>query len=129
MKTNKFTAFICAVLVFLLPLTALADRRTYKPPAEKGDVYIVVRYKQGFGPQPTQVSVSWGNWQKSANFSPPKKLLLPGSGVPEGIVIKLRHSKNDSVEMSIESNGSIEYVSQGSAPGAWSQKEYQQVSW
>ncbi len=129
MKLNKLTAIISAVLVFLLPLTALADKRNYKPPAEKGEVYIVVRYKQGFGPQPTQVSVSWGNWQKSQTFSPPKKLLLPGSGVPEGIVIKLRHTKNDSVEMTVESNGSIEYISQGGPPSAWNQKEYERVSW
>lgn len=129
MKLNKFTAIISAVLVFLLPLSALADRRNYRPPAEKGYVYIVVRYRQTFGPQPTQVSVSWGNWQKSGNFSPPKKLLLPGSGVPEGIVIKLRHSKNDSIEMTVESNGSINYVSQGDPPSAWNQKEYEKVNW
>lgn len=129
MKLNKFTALISTILIFLLPLVALADRRTYRPPAEKGDIYIVVRYKQGFGPQPTRVSVSWGNWQRSGTFSPPKKLLLPGSGVPEGIVIKLRHSKNDSIEMSIESNGSIEYVNQGSPPSGWNRKEYEKGYW
>lgn len=129
MKLNKFIAFTSLVTVFLLPLTALADRRTYKPPPEKGYVYIVVNYKKGFGPQPTQVSVSWGNWRKSATFSPPKKLLLPGSGIPEGVVIRLRHSKNDSTELTVESNGSIEYVSQGTPPSAWNRKEYEKVNW
>lgn len=129
MKRKSLAVLTNAVLIILLPLVCLADSRRYTPPAEKGDVYIVIRYRQGFGPQPTQVSVNWGNWQKSDTFSPPNKLLLPGSGIPEGIVIKLRHTKNDSIEMGINTNGSIGYVSQGGPPNEWNRKEYQKISW
>jgi len=129
MKSNKLIAFASIIIVFLLPLTTLADKRNYTPPAQTGDIYIVVRYKQTFGPQPTQVSIFWGNWKKSGTFKPPAKLLFPGSGVPEGIVIKLRHSKKDSVQLTVESDGSVEYVSQGDPPSAWNQKEYVKVNW
>lgn len=129
MKLKKFTVFTSLVFVLLLPLIALADKRNYTPPSETGYIYIVVQYKRTFGPQPTQVSVFWGNWKKNQIFKPPLKLLFPGSGVPEGVVIRLRHSKKDSVQLTVESNGSIEYVSQGDPPSAWNQKEYTKVNW
>lgn len=129
MKRKLLAFTINTILILLLPLICLADSRRYTPPAERGEIYIVIRYKQTFGPQPTQVSINWGNWQKNDTFNPPNKLLLPGSGVPEGIVIKLRHTKNDSVEMGINSNGSIGSVSQGNPPSEWNRKEYQKINW
>lgn len=126
---HKFLSVVGLMIILGTVSTALADRQTYTPPAEKGSVYIVVRYRQGFGPQSTQISVAWGSYRRSEAFRPPRKLLLPNSGIPEGFVLRLKHSKNDSVALTVETDGRLQQVYQGDPPGEWNQREYTQASW
>ncbi|MGI8883903.1 MAG: hypothetical protein ACR2IA_06635 [Pyrinomonadaceae bacterium] len=126
---NKILATIMIFVTLTFPLTVFADRKSYKPPAEKGTVYVIVKFRQGFGPQPTNISINWGNYNRSETIKPPLKGLFPGSGIPEGFVIKLRHTKNDSIELGAESDGSIQNIYQGSEPGECSKGEWKCISW
>lgn len=124
MFKNLFRGLLTAVLVTSLVTITLADSRSYTPPAETGTVYIIVRYRQGFGPQPTKISVRWGGYSLDETFSPPKKLLLPGSGIPEGFVIRLKHTKKDSLRIDVQTDGSIVNIYQGGEPSECRRGEY-----
>ncbi len=106
------------------PANIWADSRRYTPPTEKGTVYIVIKYRQTAGPQPTKVTISWGGWKLNETFDPPKTQMLAGNCCPEGFVIVLKHKKNDSIPIDINTNGNIRDVYQGNAPAECNQSGY-----
>lgn len=126
MKTRILVVVVIAFCVAALPLTTLAESRTWTPPAEKGNVYVIVRFTKGGGvlPQDTNVSVRWGSWSKSGRFNP------GGDTLPKyGFVIKLRHTKNDSVPLTVSTDGRIENIYQGDPPAEWSSGTYHIKNW
>ena len=129
MKNYKFQAVGSLILLFIISLVVFADTRNYSPPPEKGFIYIVVRYRQGIVPQPTRITVKWGRYNREDEIRPPAKLLFPGSGIPEGFVIRLRHTNNDSISLTVETNGSIQQLYQGNEPREWKRGEYKQLTW
>jgi len=126
MKRKTLAATIMVFCVFAMPLTVWADSRSYTPPAQKGNIYIVIRFTKGGGvlPQDTNVSIRWGNWSKSGRFN-------PGGGRTgkDGFVIRLRHAKNDSVPLTVSTDGSIQNIYQGDEPREWSNGNYHTASW
>lgn len=123
-KISAFSVMIFCILA--LPLTIWADSRNYTPPPEKGNIWVIVRFTKGFGivPMDTNVSIKWGNWQKSGKFHP------GNSRTPKnGFVIKLRHSKNDSVPLTVNTDGRIVNIFQGDPPGEWSDGNWHKDSW
>jgi hypothetical protein len=111
----------CAVA---FPLTVWADSKTYTPPAEKGEIWIVVRHKKSFPPGKTNVSVRWGSWSKSGRFD-----ASAGRYSYEGIVIRLNHKKNDSVPLTVSTDGSIVNVYQGGEPSQKGNSVWQYQEW
>jgi hypothetical protein len=84
---------------------ALADSRSYRPPAQTGDVYIVINYKKtSLRTETTNVTVSWGRYRRGGSVSPPQ---IPAGRAlsAKGFVFHLRHTKNDSKSMTVETDG------------------------
>ena len=133
---RKATLLLTAVAVLLAAATVvvLADSRTYTPPAEKGEIYVVIRYRTagsmgGMYAQRTNFSVTWGRYNKSGSVAPPQ--VLPGRAIAaRGFVLKLRHTKNDSERLVIETDGRIvQGPYQGAAPSEWNDEDYKRVEW
>ncbi len=111
-----------------IPTNVLADSRPFTPPAEKGKIYIIVRFGQtsGIVPKDTKISIKWGSWQKSGAFN------SGGGRTPkEGYVIRLDHKKNDSVPMTVTttSDTSIQDIYQGGEPSQKGNSDWHYAEW
>ncbi|MCA1635388.1 MAG: hypothetical protein LC802_17295 [Acidobacteria bacterium] len=130
------TILLVTVVAALIAATVVvfADSRNYTPPAEKGDIYVVVRYRTagsmgGMYAQRTSLSVAWGRFNRSGSVNPPQ--VLPGRAIAaKGFVLKLRHTKNDSVQLTVETDGRIvQGPYQGAPPSEWNDGDYKRVEW
>lgn len=134
-KTLKRIPIVALTFFTLLAsvIVATGDSQTYNPPAERGEIYVVVRYRQGgmggIVAQPTSLSVAWGAFRKSGSIRPPQ--VLPGRAIgAKGFVLKLRHTKNDSVGLTVSTDGRISQGPyQGRPPGEWNDGDYAHVEW
>ena len=135
-RLSRRLALSMGVLVLLnvLTLLVLADTRSYTPPPEKGDIYVVIRYKTagsmgGMYPQDTRVSINWGGYRRSEVIKPPK--ILPGRAIAaKGFVLKLRHTKNDSITMTVDTDGQIiNGPYQGAPPREWNDRDFDRKPW
>jgi hypothetical protein len=133
---RRATLLVTVVVALIIAATGvvLADSRTYTPPAEKGDIYVVIRYRTagsmgGMYAQRTSLSVAWGRYNKSGSVNPPQ--VLPGRAIAaKGFVLKLRHTKNDSVQLAVETDGRIvQGPYQGTAPSERNDGDYKRVEW
>lgn len=109
---------------------AFADSRTYRPPAETGYIYAVITYKRtALRTETTNVSVRWGGYNRSGSVSPPQ--VLPGRALSaKGFVLRLKHAKNDSVPLTVETDGRlIQGPYQGNPPAQWNDGDYRHIEW
>lgn len=123
MSKLYFALLIVAALA-ALPVATFADSQTYRPPAEKGSIYVVVRHKKSFPPMKTRISINWGRWSKSGTFD-----TAGWRYSREGFVIKLNHSKNDSVPLTVNTDGYIVTIYQGQPPSQKGNKLWEYVEW
>lgn len=125
-KVIALTAILFCVSA--LPLTVLADRQNYAPPAQRGVIWVVVRYK-GYSSRDirksTKVEIQWGNYHNSGRFP------SLGSATPTvGVVIRLRHDNKDSVQMTVDTDGTIVYLKQSaSSPSQWNDSSWVHEDW
>jgi hypothetical protein len=49
MKRKLLAVAFISFCLAALPATVLADSRTFSPPAEKGTIYIVIKFTKGLG--------------------------------------------------------------------------------
>ena len=116
---------------FIVTLSGLAESSRYTPPAAKGEIYVVINYKRGAlnAAATTNVSVKWGGFNRSDSVTPPK--LLPGRALSaKGFVLHLSHKKNDSVQLTVETDGRIvNGPYQGNPPAEWNNNDYVKVNW
>lgn len=124
-------AVLMACLAYL-PVTVSADGRKYTPPPRKGTIYIVVNFKpyssrdQMKMDEKTKVSVKWGSYSRSASYGRGRLSLR----LKDGFVVALRHMKDDSYQMSVESEGTIISVAQSdSPPSQWNDSKYDTYNW
>jgi hypothetical protein len=121
------------LMLLACAFAVVADNKSYTPPPERGEIYVVVRYRLGgmggMYAQPTSLSVNWGKFNKSGTIKPP--LIPPDRAIgAKGFVLKLRHSKNDSIGLTVNTNGRItQGPYQGSAPSEWNDRDYAKVNW
>ena len=125
---KKVLAFV-GILICLMavPSAVWADIRTYSPPPKKGNVYVVIRFKsynsKDFYPK-TTVKVKWGSYSRSKSYGTATTIRTAG------IVIALRHTKDDSTPLTVETDGTVLSVNQSdSPPSEWSNGMYQKDSW
>jgi hypothetical protein len=125
---RKITALVGILLCAIgLPLTVWADSRTYRPPAKRGTIYVVVDFKdynsRDFYPK-TTVSVKWGSFSRTKKFGTATTIRTAG------VVITLRHTKDDSVPLTVETDGRILSIQQSdSPPSQWNSGMYQKDNW
>lgn len=103
-----------------------AGAHSYLPPAGAGDVYTVIEYAgRPEAPRPTDISVVWGEWRRQAVFPRPA---AQTSGT--GLVLRLRHYKEDRVALSLRTNGRVVYGPvQGAPPPQWDSPAFRRVIW
>lgn len=101
----------------------MADSRSYTPPARKGTIYLKVRFKaynsRDMYPK-TKVTVKWGSYSRTKSYGTATSLNT------SGVIIGLRHTNDDSVGMTVETDGTIEYLQQADSPPStvgWYQKD------
>jgi len=106
-----------------------AATATYTPPPQTGTIYTVINYKRAFGTTVgTFVSVTWGTFQKSGTISAP--LGSCSQSIPSGFVLKLQHTKADSVPLTVSTDGTfVRTPYQGAAPAEVNHPCYKVVSW
>lgn len=108
-KKRVFSIVMIATLLSLaFPIAALADSRSFTPPPQKGTVYVIVRHKKAFPPMKTKISINWGSWSKSGPFD--------AAGFRysrEGFIIRLDHKTNDSIPLTVTTDGYIVDIYQG----------------
>ncbi|MCB2263660.1 MAG: hypothetical protein LGR52_12120 [Candidatus Thiosymbion ectosymbiont of Robbea hypermnestra] len=87
-----------AVLLFglLFVTTAHADTRTYKPPPEVGEIYVVI--DKTLVKKIIEVSIKWGDYKDS------KEINLAGH---DGCICVWQHMQPDSWPLEIRTNGKI----------------------
>ncbi len=128
MKRKLIAIFGILFCLLAIPTTVRADTQTWTPPAEKGKIYVIVRFGQtsGIVPKNVKVNIKWGGWQKSGTFH------SGGGRTPKkGFVIRLDHKKNDSIPLTVTttSDARIERIYQGGEPsqkgnGDWHYEEW-----
>ncbi len=130
MKNKLLSLLLTVIFVSLLPTGVWAETRRYKPPPQKGDIYMVIRYKAynsrdaGLKTS-TTVSVNWGNYKRKGNVPRPAFDMQA-----RGFVLKLRHLNNDSIEMTVETDGTfITAPYQGNPPPEWNDRNFKRVEW
>ncbi|QYO66692.1 hypothetical protein [Leptolyngbya sp. 7M] len=127
MKLKLIFLTFSALCFFAVPFSVLAQNsQIWTPPPRKGTVYVIVQFTKGMGITPidTNVSIEWGNWRKSGRFNP------SGGRTPKsGVVIKLQHTKDDSVPMTVRTDGRILRIFQGDPPSEWSNGNWHTASW
>jgi hypothetical protein len=128
MKRKLLAIVIIFFCTIALPVSVLADSRTYTPPPRKGVIFVVVRLK-GYSSRDfrrsTQVSIKWGSYYRSKRF-PGVTSIRPIVGV----VIRLRHDNNDSVPLTVETDGQIVQIEQTSRPPSqWTDSSWEQTDW
>jgi hypothetical protein len=128
MKRKTFALTTMLFCVLALPLTVWADSRTYPPPPKKGVIFVVIKAKDYSSmnvKHSTKVSVKWGSYSRSKSF-PGMTRMTPMVGV----VIRLRHDKNDSVPLTVTTDGTIQFLEQTSrSPREWGDSNYQSEDW
>lgn len=131
MKTISFRVLPVFAICLIFALSCLADTKSYTPPPEKGDIYVVIQYKRGAlnAAATTRFSVRWGNFNRSDSVIPPK--VLPGRALSaKGFVLRLSHKKNDSVQLTVDTDGRIvNGPYQGKPPSEWNNNDYKRVDW
>jgi hypothetical protein len=126
---RKMLVFLGIVFCFVaVPLTVWAGSQTFTPPAEKGKIYVIVRFggTSGIVPKDVKINIKWGSWQKSGAFN------SGGGRTPkEGFVIRLDHKKNDSVPLTVTTSaeGNIDNIYQGGEPSQKSSGNWHYVEW
>jgi len=126
---RKVLVFLGIIFCFVaVPLTVWADSRTYTPPAEKGKIYVIVRFggASGIVPKDIKVNIKWGGWQKSGAFN------SGGGRTPKkGFVIRLDHKKNDSIPITVtvSGEGRIDNIYQGGEPSQKSDGDWHYTEW
>lgn len=125
MKIKLIAFSLIVISLAAVPTTVWAETQSWTPPPEKGTVWVIVRFTKGYGIVPTNhnVSIQWGNWQKSGVFR------TGGRTPKEGFVIRLRHTKNDSVPITVSTDGRIVRIYQGDAPREWSDGLWLTANW
>jgi hypothetical protein len=109
---------------------AAADTKKYKPPAAKGDIYVVFEYLQNVAgtAAPTEVTVQWGSRKYNKKVAPPLKGCVTDFG--QGFVLKMAHTKADSVEMVVTSTGKIRHeIKQDVVPREWNARCWTPLTW
>lgn len=125
-KMNKKLIATLGILVCLLaiPTVVWADTQTFHPPAEKGYIWVIIQHKKSFPPMDTKVSIKWGKWSKEASFSAARFRYSY-----EGVVIRLTHSKDDSVPLTVSTDGTIVNIYQGDKPSQSGSKTWDSKNW
>ncbi len=128
MKRKLIAAIGILFCLLAVPATIRADTETFTPPAEKGKIYIIVRFGQtsGIVPKDVRVSIKWGGWNRSGTFN------SGGGRTPkDGFVIRLNHTKNDSIPLTVttSSDANIERIYQGGEPSQKGNGNWHYAEW
>lgn len=131
MKKRCFRFWPLLAICLIVALPSFADTKSYMPPPERGEIYVVIHYKRVAlnAAGTTRVSVKWGRFDKTDSITPPK-LATSRPLEAKGFVLRLSHKKNDSVRLTVETDGRIvNGPYQGNPPAEWNDKNYKQISW
>ena len=126
---RRILAFWGIIFCFVaVPLTVYADSRNFTPPAEKGKIYIIVKFggASGIVSKDIKINIKWGGWQKSGAFN------SGGGRTPKkGFVIRLDHKKNDSIPLTVtvSGEGRIDDIYQGGEPSQKSSGDWHYAEW
>ncbi len=124
MSKKILSVFMIMLSIAVVPVAMFADSQSYTPPPEKGTIYVIVRHKKSFPPMKTNVSIRWGSWSRSGKFD-----AAGWRYSREGFVIKLDHRKNDSVPLSVNTDGSIVRIYQGGPPSQKGDSLWEYAEW
>ena len=125
---KQMVAFVGVLFCFtIIPLTVWADSKSYKPPPKRGIIYVVIRFKpynsRDLYPK-TVVKLNWGNYSNSKRYGTATTIRTVG------VVIALRATKDDSIPLTVETDGIIVSIKQSDAPPSeLSSGNYQKDSW
>jgi hypothetical protein len=129
MKKKIVTLLLTTACLLAVPFSTFADTRSYTPPPRKGVIFIVVKlrgYDSSRGGHSTNVSVRWGSYSRSKNFPSVSRSLK----ITVGVVIRLRHDNNDSVPLTVSTDGQIIQLEQTSrSPSQWNDPNWEQTDW
>ncbi|HET9212804.1 MAG TPA: hypothetical protein VFR03_20525 [Thermoanaerobaculia bacterium] len=102
-----------ALLLILVATTAFAARRSiatsasFTPPPERGVIYTVIDFPRASGrAQAAMVKVDWGLASRRLVVAAPYRGVCSET-TPSGFVLKLRHTRPDSVPLTITTTGTI----------------------
>lgn len=127
-KKRILTACIAVACLLATPLSTFADSRSYRPPPQKGVIFVVIRAK-GYDStsirHSTKVAIRWGSYARSTRFPS-----ITRSRPALGMVIRLRHDNNDSVPITVDTDGQVLQLEQTSrSPSQWTDQNWEQADW
>ena len=129
MKRKLISLCVLLLMLSVLPISVMADTQTKNPPKKPGVIFVVIRgkgYDSGSTRHSTRVSVTWGSFRKSQRFPSVGRALR----LSVGVVIRLRHDNSDSVPITVDTDGQIEFFEQTArSPKQWTDSNWEQVDW
>lgn len=96
-----------------------SNSRIFNPPSVKGDIYVIINRNSE---QIVSLTVDWGE------YKPPRTEIDLSNY--DGLVLHLRHMKDDSYPLKVITNGNIVTGPyQGNKPEEWNNNRYKTLAW
>jgi hypothetical protein len=106
MRKLCLSAVLTLMIVAVAALAAWAATASFTPPPEPGNIFAVINFdRSGGANQPTRVSVSWGEFNRSDMVGRPYGNC--SRTTPAGIVLLVRHAGRAPVPFHLTTNGTI----------------------
>lgn len=126
MKIIIAGVFVLIICLVNIPSVARGqvNEKTYSPPPEKGYVYVLVEHKgaiPGYASRKMQVRIVWGSRLNRVKTYDPGGLR---SYSRTGVIIRLEHKKNDSIPITVRTDGGRISIAQlKSPPQQWNDRD------
>jgi hypothetical protein len=114
MKRLNLSLVLTLAILALGAALAWGATATFTPPPQEGTIFAVINADRSVGARTTQISVRWGNFQRTVGRGNPYGNC---AGTMAGFVLMIRNTRGDSSPFTLTTTGRIARAPyQGMAP-------------
>lgn len=114
MKRSHLSLILTLTILVLGALAVWGATASFTPPPEQGTIFAVINADRSPGARTTQISVRWGNFQRTVGRGNPYGTC---AGTMAGFVLMIRNSRANTSTFTLTTTGTIARAPyQGMAP-------------